>query len=399
MATDRAVDLVREPDEPQRATFIELLFDVVFAFALTRVSQQLLDSIDSGRRIEWLPVAETLVLSLAVWNVWVFTCWITSRFNRLSATIHVTISALILGSLLMAVGLPGAFDDRGLLFAGAYVGSQLGRPLIIMLALGNHPRRRNQVRILWWAVGSGVFWIVGALLPAPVRLLLWTVGVGIDFLGVLLGWPVPGLGREHNAWWRFAGEHLAERYQQFFILALGESILFTGLTYGDGRLTFGRTLAFLFALGSTLLLWHVYFYQAGKALPDAMGRADHPGRLGRSSNYTQYALVAAVLVTAVANDLAINDPFGDPRLAFVAVTLGGPAVFLAARLRFEWEVFGQRTLALVIGPVLLCALIPVMLHPPKLVASIVAAGVLASVAAVELVHRKRVGRAEPAPPF
>ncbi|WP_329105875.1 low temperature requirement protein A [Micromonospora sp. NBC_01699] len=399
MATDRAADLVREPDEPERATFIELLFDVVFAFALTRVSQQLLESIDSGRRIEWLPFGETLVLSVAVWNVWTFTCWTTSRFNRLAGSLHVTISALILGSLLMAVGLPKAFEDRGLLFAGAYAASQIGRPLIIVLALGNHPRRENSLRMLCWAVASGVFWIVGAFLPGALRMLFWAVGIGIDYLGIRFGWPVPGLGRERNERWRLAGEHLAERYQQFYILALGESVLFTGLTYSDGDLTFGRTLAFLISLGSTLLLWHIYFFEAGRSLPDAMARAGRPSELGQSSNYTQYALVAGVLATAVANELAIDDPFGSPHLAFVAVTLGGPAIFLAARLRFEYEVFGRLNLSLVIGPLALCALIPVMLFPPALVATITAAGVLAAVSAVQLVRRRQGRTVEPAPPF
>lgn len=399
MRTNHATELVRDPEEPERATFLELLFDVVFAFALTRVSQQLLGAIGDGRRLDALAIAETLVLLVAVWNVWIFTCWTTSRFNRLAGAMHLLFSGLIVGSLLLAVSMPQAFGGRGLLFAAAFVGSQVVRPLFLAVVLGNHPRQRNEIRLVCWALLSGVLWIVGALLPHVARIILWAVALAIDYLGVRLGWPVPGLGREHNAQWQLAGEHLAERYQQFFILALGESILFIGLTLGDGPLNFGRTTAFLVSVASTLLLWQIYFQRAGKLLPDAMGHTPNPGRLGQSSNYTQFAMVAGVLVTAVANELAIADPLGESRLAFSVVVLGGPVIFLAGRLRFEYEVFGRFAPPLLAGPLLLVALVPVMLLPPPLVGLTVATLLLAATGLSNLYHVRTRAVTAPNPPL
>ncbi|MFK3982534.1 low temperature requirement protein A [Micromonospora sp. NPDC050397] len=399
MRIDRADELVRDPEEPERATFLELLFDVVFAFALTRVSQQLLEAIGDGRRIGVMAIAETLVLLVAVWNVWIFTCWVTSRFNRLATAMHLLFSGLIVASLLLAVAMPQAFGDRGMLFAAAFVGAQVGRPIFLAVLLGGHPRRRNEIRLVCWASLSGVFWIVGAVLPHEVRLPLWAVALAVDYLGVRLGWPAPWLGREQNAQWRLAGAHLAERYQQFLILALGESVLFIGLTFSEGPLDFGRTVAFLVSVVSTLLLWQIYFQRAGKLLPEAMGSTPNPGRLGQSSNYTQFALVAGVLLTAVANELAIADPLGDTHLAFSVVVLGGPIVFLIARLRFEYEVFGRFAPPLLVGPLLLGALIPVMLLPPPLVGLVVATLLLAASGLGNLYHVRKRAVTTPNPPL
>jgi low temperature requirement protein LtrA len=50
---------------------------------------------------------------------------------------------------------------------------------------------------------------------------LWTVAVVLDFGGLVLGRPTPKLGRSHLSEWAIAGEHLAERYQQFLLITLG----------------------------------------------------------------------------------------------------------------------------------------------------------------------------------
>ncbi len=44
----------------------------------------------------------------------------------------------------------------------------------------------------------------------------------------MFGFALPGLGRSHTREWTIEGGHLAERCQQFVIVALGESLLVTG---------------------------------------------------------------------------------------------------------------------------------------------------------------------------
>src|SRR6516164_2409738 len=61
-----------EPNQHSRVTNAELLFDLVFVFAVTQVSHFLLS------RFTATGAVETALLFLAVWWVWVFTAWITN---------------------------------------------------------------------------------------------------------------------------------------------------------------------------------------------------------------------------------------------------------------------------------------------------------------------------------
>jgi low temperature requirement protein LtrA len=61
--TGRAATLLRGPEDPGRATFLDLFFDLVFVFAIFRLSQGLLD------RLQWSGAFQTLVLMLTMWLV------------------------------------------------------------------------------------------------------------------------------------------------------------------------------------------------------------------------------------------------------------------------------------------------------------------------------------------
>ena len=65
-------------------------------------------------------------------------------------------------------------------------------------------------------------------------------------------------------------EHTAERYQQFFIIALGEPILVTGLALADAGFGAASSAATVVAFATTALLWRIYIHRAGALLADAM---------------------------------------------------------------------------------------------------------------------------------
>jgi len=67
--------LLRGPEDPERATFLDLFFDLAFVFALFRLSQGLLG------RLGWSGAFQTVVLLLAMWLVWNHTVGINNRFN------------------------------------------------------------------------------------------------------------------------------------------------------------------------------------------------------------------------------------------------------------------------------------------------------------------------------
>ncbi len=68
------------------------------------------------------------------------------------------------------------------------------------------------------------------------------------------------MGRSRTTDWTITGAHLAERCQLFLIIALGESILDTGATFGDLSWSTVRVSAFVVAFVGTVALWLIYFY-------------------------------------------------------------------------------------------------------------------------------------------
>jgi low temperature requirement protein LtrA len=99
---------VLQPNQRSRVTNAELLFDLVFVFAITQVSHFLLS------RFTALGAVETALLFLAVWWVWVFTAWITNWLDPEQTPVRILLFLLMLAGLVLSTSIPHAFDVRGL---------------------------------------------------------------------------------------------------------------------------------------------------------------------------------------------------------------------------------------------------------------------------------------------
>ena len=142
-----------------RVTFEELFFDLVYVFAVTQLSHELLHNLTA------FGVVEALILWFAVWLGWQYTCWVTNWFDPETPRIRGMLFVTMLIGLVMAASIPQAFSDRGLVFACAYVAMQLGRTAFITLQLPkDHALASNYRRMLGWLSISAVFWIAGAFM-------------------------------------------------------------------------------------------------------------------------------------------------------------------------------------------------------------------------------------------
>ncbi|MEV0427850.1 low temperature requirement protein A [Micromonospora sp. NPDC050495] len=388
---------------PNRATFLELFFDLVFVFALTRISARAFEDLAlEGGKTGWTALTgggKTLLLFLALWSVWQGTAWTTSRYDPYHTWLQVIVIAALVGSMVMGVAIPRAFSSTGFAFAAAYVLVQVSRPGILLLTLRQLRHRRLMLRMLITYCATGVLWLAGALLPTPARVTLWTAALLLEYVAGRFGWPVPGLGRSTVSRWDIHGEHLAERYQQFFLVALGETILIAGVSYSRDAASATRTAAFAAALLTSVLLWRIYVQRAGQILGEAVTRAAHPATIGRSAADTHLVMVLGVASTAIGYELVNEHPTGHNQAGWLTMILGGPALFLAGRARFEYEVFGRVSRSRWIAILVLVVLAPVLRPDPPLVAAVAAPLVLLAVAVADA-RRARGRPPEPAaPPF
>ena len=107
--------------EEQRATWLELFFDLVFVFAVTQLSHLLLHHLTLHGALQ------TLFLLLVVWWAWIYTTWMTNWFDPESVLVRLVLLVVMASSLLMAVAIPEAFGRLAPLFACSYVLLQVAR--------------------------------------------------------------------------------------------------------------------------------------------------------------------------------------------------------------------------------------------------------------------------------
>ncbi|GAA3731017.1 low temperature requirement protein A [Plantactinospora mayteni] len=353
MASDETHRLMRHPEAPKRATLLELLLDVVYVAALALLSMRL--SVD----LSWIAAAEVLVLLMAVWWIWSITALLTDFYNPEEPKIQVIVAWAMLGSIVMTATIPQAFSALGWLFAGMYVAIHLVRGVVLVAVLRRHQAQIRAARFLCWFVLSGTLWLAGAFLPASTRIVLWGIALLTDYVGAVLRYPTPWLGRVPMAQYDKASEHLGERYQQFVILALGDIILVPLLLSGRSELDAERLGMLLLAFVTMLLLWQIYVHRAGASLQVAIG--ERPGRATRWAPYTHLFMVAGIVATATGFELLVARSHSRAGLGLVAVVVGGPALFLIGRTIFEYEVFGRFSWSRLIWLVVLVGTAPAFL--------------------------------------
>lgn len=391
MTIDQAVGLTRAGGGPQRATLLELFLDLVFVAALALTSRTL------AQDLGWGAILQTVVMLMAVWWVWSVTVLTTDLYHAQRPPIFVMTLWVMLGTILMASSLRTAFSGHGLLFAGAYVAIHIGRGLFLAAALKSRQAQLHAGRFIFWFVASAVPWLAGSLAAGTARGLLWAAALAIDYGAAWLRYPTPRLGRVPTSQYEVAADHLAERYQQFFTLALGDLILVITLTYAGGDLTGDSTWALLVAFTATVLLWQIYVHRAGALLKAAIEASRDPGRFVRSAPYTHLLMVAGVVAAAAGFEIVIAHPTEQTTPWLAAYLLGGPALFLAGRARFEYEVFSRVSPSRLVGLLVLVVAAPVMTFMPALGAGLAGTVVLAGIAVSDAIRASAGPPEAPAP--
>ncbi|MEA2881759.1 MAG: hypothetical protein QOH32_1015 [Bradyrhizobium sp.] len=341
------------PHQHSRVTYAELFFDLVFVFAVTQVSHTLLG------RLTPPGLAQTTLLFLAVWWVWVYTSWITNWLDPETTPVRILLFSLMLGGLVLSTSIPQAFESRGLWFAVAYAAMQVGKTVFLWISTprSRAPARMNAIRITAWLSASAVFWIAGGFTEGNARLLLWAVALGIEYLSPAVRFWIPKYGASQVSDWVVEGGHMAERCAGFIIIALGESIVVTGATFAELDWTLATVGAFASAFVGSLAMWWIYFHKGAEAGSEQISRSSEPGRLARLAyTYLHMPIVAGIIVSAVADELVLKHPLGHSDVATVLSAIGGPLLFLLGTILFKHTIRGFLQLSHGAGIVALGAL-------------------------------------------
>ena len=307
-------EIVRE----RRTSPVELLWDLVFVFAVTEVTTLL------SHDLSWAGFGHSMLVLALVWWAWSAFVWAANAEDPGSPVLR---GVLLLATILIFIAglaLPHAFSDHATLFATTYAGVRF-----LHLGLYTYSSRRGNAAwsaitgfALTTAIGMALL-VAGSFAEDWVRILLWTIAVAIDYAGP--AW----LTRERlRGLQEVTVAHFAERYSLFVIICLGESIVALGLGASDRPLDAEVVATVALGLLITIALWWTYFDRFAATAEERLRLHEDPVLAAADGySYLHLVIVAGIIVFAVGNKAAIHD-LGEPLSDAARLALcGGLATF------------------------------------------------------------------------
>jgi low temperature requirement protein LtrA len=300
---------------------VELLFDLVFVFAISQLSEHLLE------HLSWRGALETIVLLLAVFGIWSLTSFAASMpgISRRSA-VEALFTVLALG-LFFNAGITTAFEDQPWLFIVPFLACSIGVVFFYTFAVSSPRMREHGQSMLLWAIPSTALWIVGAFAEPDARLWWWLVAAVIDLTGAWAAHPVPGR-KFRTVEVPFAPAHMIERSRLFLLIALGETILTTGTALSTAHIDAATVLAGILAVLGTIALWGLYFTGSDRLVGEHATTTGDPLRAARLAVNGQVVTAAGLIVVAVGYETAIHEPLAPAGLTLSLLVFGGPLLYL-----------------------------------------------------------------------
>ena len=385
-------------EREQRVTPLELFFDLVFVFGLTQVTN--LMSADPT----WDGLGRGLLLLAALWSAWSVYAWLTNALEPEALPVRVAIVGAMAAMLVVALAVPEAFDEHGVLFAVALLVVRVLHIVLYALAGKRDPD-------LFWAVVrfapstlvASAILVFAGFVGGSAQPALWVVALAIDYAGALVG------GGQR---WRISPAHFAERHGLIVIIALGESIVSIGIGAAGVELTPSIVAAAVLGVVTIAAVWWAYFdiyaVQGQRQLAAISGAV----RARWARDYYTY-LHLPMIVGIVFFALGLKKTFehvGDPLETVPAVALcGGLALFFFTHVLMRilsvrmlgrtpglwtsqrhpgWFGFGRPTATVVV-----LALIPVVQEVSALTSLALVTGLCCALIAYDVIHY-RVERAE-----
>ena len=316
----------------RRTSPVELLWDLVFVFAITQVSALL------AHDLAWAPLGRGMLLLALVWWAWSAFVWAANAEDENSRLLRVVLLLALALMFVAGLSLPAAFADEAGVFVASYSAVRL-------LHLGIYVDASRRGQASWRAIlgfgaatlsGLGLL-AAGAVVHGSARVALWTLALAIDYAGP--AW----LTRERlRGLQEVAVAHFAERYGLFVLICLGESFVSIGIAATGRRLDFDLLATIAFGLVVSVALWWIYFDRAATWAEQRLRAVADPVLAAADSySYLHLVIVAGVVILAVGQKAAIAAPDAPLSAAARLALCGGVALYIVGHAAFRLRLGGR----------------------------------------------------------
>jgi len=363
-----------EPME-QRVTPLELFFDLVFVFAITRVTALM------AHDLSWTTIGQGLLVLAALWWGWAAFAWLTNHVAGDDLQARLVVFVAMAAMVLVALAVPEAFGDHALVFALGYLVMRMAHLGLYWVASREEAEVHVAVaRLLPTAVAGPLLLVVAAYADGALQVALWLTALAIDYGGPL----VRGV-----AGYRVHPAHFAERFGLIMIIALGESIVAIGVGAGDHPLDAAIATAAVLAVVGSAGLWWAYFDVVAPVAHRRLGELTGVARntLARDSfAYLHLPMIAGIQLFALGVEQVVGHVDETLALEASAALFGGVALYLLAHVAFRLRNVGSLNRQRLVAAAVLAACVPLGTQLDALVALAGSCAVVAALIAYETVR-------------
>lgn len=309
----------RDPGELHRtATPLELLLDLAFVVAVAQAASSLHHGLVDGHAGDAL-ISFPLVF-FAVWWAWVNLTWFASAYDNDDVVYRLAAFVQMAGVLVLAAGVPRAFDERdyGVILVG-YVVMRLA--LVgewLRVAVSVPQDRRTALRYAAGIATVQVGWVLRQAVPDR-----WSVLVFVILAGAELAVPAWAERTRRTPW---HPRHIVERYGNFTIIVLGESVLSATIAVQVALDDSGSLADLAPVIAGGLLvvfsMWWIYFTLPSERLVERARREfDVHGAPTFLWGYGHYFVFSAIAASGAGIAVAVDQSSGHSDLTDVQAAL------------------------------------------------------------------------------
>jgi low temperature requirement protein LtrA len=357
---------VRPTSEDHRATPFELLFDLVYVFALTQVTSYMAHAHSTQG------VLQGLLLLALLWWTWSAYTWLGNQARADEGLLRAAMAVAMAGMFVVALTIPEAWNDAPgglngpLVLVGAFLLVRFLHLTVYAVAAAGDPGLRRQVAISWLpTLAGGALLVLGALVGGSAQTLLFAGALLVDWVPIYLT-------SRHGNWRIHSPAHWSERHGLFIILAIGESVVAIGVGAAEKPISAPLMVAAILGVAVAIGLWWLYFDMVSLAAEHRLAEAQGQARAKlavEAYTYGHFPLIAGIVLAALGVEgVVAHAGEGKPLGAFYALPLfGGVAVYLAGQLLFKRRVHGALSLPRLVATGMLLAGLPAAVALPPLV--------------------------------
>jgi low temperature requirement protein LtrA len=346
-------------------TDFELLFDLVYVFAVTQVTSYMAHEQTARALLQGM-----LILALLWWS-WSSYAWLGNQARADEGLVRWAMAAAMATMFVVALTVSKAWHQPHGGLAGPLVlvcAYLLVRALHLgtyaVMASGDPGLRRQLAITLVPLLAGAALMIPGAVLGGWTQTILFAAALVADWTGVYIT-------SRRGGWRIHSASHWTERHGNFVILAIGESVVAIGVGAGDQPIRAGLILAAILGVIVAICLWWLYFDVVSLAAERrfVQARAQDQVKLAIDGyTYGHFPIVAGIVLAALGVRGVVAHAEETTGLGgfYAAALFGGAALYLAGHLLFKRQMHNGLSKARLLAVGLLLAIFPAAVHLPAL---------------------------------